>query len=81
MSYRQRMVFFIRTVLAGVAGLLALVTLVWREWIEWLFGIDPDGGSGYLEWLIVAALVVTAVGMGLLAERQWRRRSSVVHET
>jgi hypothetical protein len=46
------------------AGLLIL-TLVHPAWIEWATGLDPDHGSGVVEYLFVAACVVAAVFAGL----------------
>jgi len=37
---------------AGVATIVFVVTLLWKDWIEILFSVDPDAGSGALEWLI-----------------------------
>jgi len=54
------------------AGLLA-VTLAYPEWIEALTGLDPDAGSGALELLVSAALLIAAGGLALLARRDHRR--------
>jgi hypothetical protein len=65
--------FWVEAVVGGASGLLALLTLVTREWIELLFGVDPDGGDGSSEWLLVVALAVVALVLGVLARGEWRR--------
>jgi hypothetical protein len=73
MNPRARMRFWVEVGLGVTSTLLLLLTLVTREWIELLFGVDPDGGSGALEWLIVACLVVMTLVFGALARRERRR--------
>lgn len=65
--------FWIEAVLAVLSGFLLLLTLVTREWIEALFRVDPDGGNGSLEWLIVAGLIATTMTSGLLARAERER--------
>lgn len=74
MQVRAR--FWIEAVLAALTGALFLLTLVSRDWIERIFGIEPDEGSGALEWLIVAALLVVTVAFIAAARNEWRRAQS-----
>ena len=67
---------WVETSLAAVAAILLGVTLVSKEWIEIVFRIDPDDGSGSLEWAIVGALAAACVGCILLARAEWRRTPS-----
>ena len=43
------------------------------DWIEEVFPIDPDGGNGAVEWLVVAALALATIALGALA---WRERGA-----
>ena len=73
----SRTLFWIEAALAGVTGFLTILTLFTREWIEAVFGVDPDGGDGSLEWLIVVALAVVTVVFAVLARLEWRRTQPV----
>ena len=73
MTHLVRCRFWLEAVLSSAALVLAIVTLLSNEWIEEVFHIDPDGGSGALEWLIVVGLAVVAVVCGALARREARR--------
>jgi hypothetical protein len=74
MQVRAR--FWIEAVLGTLTGALFLLTLASRDWIERIFGIEPDQGSGALEWLIVAALLVVTVAFIAAARSEWRRAQS-----
>ena len=58
----------------GVLGaFLFLLTLITREWIELIFRVDPDRGSGAVEWAIALTLLAVAAVSFALAHREWRR--------
>lgn len=73
MSRMVRTRFWIETALAALTTVVLLVTLAWKEWIEAIFGADPDGGDGSLEWAVVAALLAVSVTLSAMARAEWRR--------
>jgi hypothetical protein len=57
------------TLLALCALIGLAVTLMWPQWVEGLTGLDPDGGSGAVEWVVVTVLAVLASVFGA---RAWK---------
>ena len=66
----------VKVALAVTSAFLALLTLVVPDWIEEVFHVDPDGGNGSLEWLIVAVFVIAAVVFGRRARAELRARTA-----
>ncbi len=56
-----------------MSGVLFAVTVVIPSWIELLFGVDPDHGSGALEWGVVLLALLAWATLSVLAKREWRR--------
>jgi len=52
---------------------LFLLTLVRPDWIEAVFEVEPDGGSGELEWVVVAVLLASTLAFAWLGWRERRR--------
>jgi hypothetical protein len=77
MLQKARVRFWIEVILAAVTAALLLLTLISREWIEEVFGVEPDAGSGALEWAIVIALAVAMVAFSLLARAEWKRGAAL----
>jgi len=63
----------IEVVLAVISATLCVLTLVFPEWIEELTGLEPDAGSGALEWIIAGVFLIAAVVSGVLARLDYRR--------
>jgi hypothetical protein len=63
----------IEVVLAAVSTMLGVLTLVSLQWIEELTGLEPDAGSGALEWAVTGVFLVAAVASAMLARRDYRR--------
>jgi len=70
--------FWLEVVLGSACLVLLIVTLISAEWIELLFGVDPDGGSGTLEWGIVGVLAAGTLAAGGFARQEWRRATPAV---
>ena len=56
-----------------MSGFFVVITLLWHNWIEILFGIEPDGGDGSLEWALVGVLIMVTVVFFVVARIEWRR--------
>jgi hypothetical protein len=52
------------------------LTIASHRWIELVFRVDPDHGSGLLEWLSVGLSVALAASCSGLARYEWRRAHS-----
>jgi hypothetical protein len=73
MKQELRPVFWIEAGLSLLSAVLLVATLLWKDWIEIVFRVDPDAGSGALEWAIVAVTLVGTVLFFVLARSEWRR--------
>ena len=58
-----------------LTGVLFLLTVVEPDWLETI-GIDPDGGDGLVERLIVAGLALVTIALFSLASYQFGRASA-----
>jgi hypothetical protein len=65
--------FWFETVTAVIGTLMFVLTLITREWFEALTGIDPDGGSGSLEFALAFGLLTVAVASAWAAQRTFRQ--------
>ena len=75
MKRRLRFWFYPETILGVITGIMFVVTLLNRTWIETGFNVDPDGGQGWVEWMIVGGLLLATLVLGVLARYEWRRAS------
>ena len=76
MSGALRIRILSECVIAILAAALAILTLFFRGWIEALTGVDPDAGSGALEWAIVAGLTFVAIASAVAARADLRRAAA-----
>jgi len=67
--------FWVRLTLAAMSAALLVVTLAWHDWIEIVFRVDPDRGSGWLEWLIVGLAFGLTLTFSASARQKWRRHA------
>lgn len=66
---------WIEGALGFLTGALFLLTLVHADWLE-AIGIDPDGGNGSVERMIVAGLAFATIVLISLASYQWGKASA-----
>jgi hypothetical protein len=77
MTQALRHRFWFESILALLSGALGIITIFWHDWIETLFGVDPDGGNGAVEWLTVLILLLLAGVLAGCARLEWRRAQAV----
>jgi hypothetical protein len=63
----------VEVVLAVVSAALCVLTVAFPEWIEESTGLQPDAGSGALEWIVAGVFLVAALVPAVLARRDYRR--------
>ena len=66
----QRWTLVAAALCAAGAVLLAALPM---DWIEEVFGVEPDGGNGLLEFVPIVVLAVAAVVLCLRVARARRR--------
>jgi hypothetical protein len=64
-----------RTTRFWLDSLLCVITLICRDWIELVFHVDPDHGSGALEWSVVGGLLALCLVSATLARLESRHTS------
>ncbi len=73
MTHKGTTRFWLGSWVATASGLLCVITLIRQDWIELIFRVDPDRGSGALEWSIVGGMLALCLVSASLARREWRR--------
>jgi hypothetical protein len=66
---------WLETVMGLITGVLFLLTLVHANWLEAL-GIDPDGGNGSVERMIIGGLALATIALLSLASYQWGKAAA-----
>jgi hypothetical protein len=78
MRRRLRRRFWVELCGATAALVLLAATTIDPEWIESATGLDPDAGSGAVEWLLTLLAAGVAAGSSLLARTELRRRATAM---
>ena len=73
MTRHPRSRFWIEVAILVLSLASLAATLIDREWIEAVTGLDPDAGSGALEWALTLAFAGAALLSASLAWLEWRR--------
>jgi hypothetical protein len=73
----KRTKLWIDSSVAAASGLLGVMTLIRQDWIELIFRVEPDHGSGALEWAIAGGLLLLCFASTSLARVEWRHASTL----
>jgi hypothetical protein len=61
MTTQLQIRFWIDTTLGVISALTLLMTVAAPDWIERIFGLWPDGGTGWTEWQLSIVLVLATI--------------------
>lgn len=78
MNRKPRARIWIELVASAISLALLVITFVSNAWIEVVFHVDPDHGSGFVEWLIVAASALITLALVAGAGYEWRRAGRAI---
>jgi hypothetical protein len=81
MERKLRRRILLQMIFAATGFVLSLLTIVWPKWIEELVGVEPDAGSGALEWIIALGLLGAAAILALSARRGRQRLKALTPAT
>ena len=70
---RLRRRFWLEFAFAAASAAALLLALLFPDWIEIVFGVNPDGGTGSLEWLVFGSIAASGIACSVLARREWLR--------
>jgi hypothetical protein len=65
--------FWVEAAAAVVTGVMLVVTAIAPDWIERLWEVEPDGGDGSLEWMLVGVLALVTITLVVAARVEWTR--------
>ena len=65
--------FWVEVALSVASGTLTALTITWTDWIERIFGLEPDGGDGSIEWGLVLAFAGLTIAFIIFSRRTWLR--------
>jgi hypothetical protein len=71
--------FWMEVLLAVGNAVLLVMTVVWKDWIEIVFNVDPDAGTGAVEWGVVLVTLALTIVFVTLARGEWRRASTLAN--
>ncbi len=81
MKNRLPIIFWIEAALTLVNAGVLVLTIIEPDWIEAVFKVDPDAGSGAVEWAVMGLTVLLTIVFFALARAEWRRAMTPAPDT
>jgi hypothetical protein len=81
MTNRPPLRFWIDGALGVFSTVMLVMTVTMPDWIERIWGLDPDGGDGSVEWGLTIFMVVAALAFFADAHRVRSRSAATSART